>query len=123
MTLTSEVAKRLYDPLGRTKGTFYFYDAHDNRTAIVAEDTGETAFTYDDLGNLLTLTDPEGNTTAWTYDALYRVIEEENELGDSRFFGAEKGVRLQYYDGSSNRAEKGDILLFLNALSRVREPG
>lgn len=47
----------------------------------------------------LTLTDPEGNTTTWVYDNLNRVIEETNELDDTRYFS---------YDANSNLVQKID---------------
>ena len=46
----------------------------------------EIAFSFDAVGNLATLTDPQGNTTSFTYDARDRLIEEENELADSRLY-------------------------------------
>ena len=55
----------------------------------------------------ITLTDPVNNTTTWVYDNLNRVIEETNELTDTRYFE---------YDAASNLTKKGrekwDILLF-----------
>jgi RHS repeat-associated protein len=58
-----------------------------------------TTFTYDAVGNQTSLTDPVGNTTTWVFDGLDRVIEEENELEDSRYFA---------YDAANNLIERTD---------------
>ena len=80
------------DPLGQT--TNYAYDNLYRRTSVQQPDpdaTGPlgrptTTFGFDAVGNMTSLTDPVGNTTVFTFDALNRLIEEENELGKSRFY-------------------------------------
>src|SRR5262249_48557887 len=43
----------------------------------------------------------DGNTTTWTYDNLNRIIQETNELDDSRYFS---------YDAAGNLTGKTDRL-------------
>ena len=62
-------------------------------------DAPETSFAYDAVGNMTSLTDPVGNVTSWVYDALNRMIEETNELADTRYFD---------YDLVGNLVEKTD---------------
>lgn len=64
-----------------------------NRRTSETDAGGSTTFGYDDAGNLTSLTDPELNTTTWTFDGLNRLIEETNELNDTRYFS---------YDANSN---------------------
>ncbi|MGE3407546.1 MAG: hypothetical protein AB7I37_12075 [Pirellulales bacterium] len=47
----------------------------------------------------LSAPDPVGNVTAWVYDNLDRVVSEENENGDFRYF---------VYDANSQLTEKTD---------------
>lgn len=39
-------------------------------------------------------TDPIDNATTWTYDALFRVVQETNELGQSRNLAHDDGSYL-----------------------------
>ncbi|MEQ8786495.1 MAG: Calx-beta domain-containing protein [Pirellulaceae bacterium] len=93
------------DPLENV--TTYEYDNLYRRTKTIQPDPDgmgsldnpETAFTYDAVGNMTSLTDPVGNVTSWVYDGLDRVIEETNELTDTRYFE---------YDSVGNLTEKTD---------------
>jgi RHS repeat-associated protein len=88
------------DPLGNE--TSYAYDnlfrllsvTQPDPDGVGGLDAPETSFAYDAVGNRTSLTDPLGNTTEWTFDDLDRVIEEENELADSRFYAYDAASRL-----------------------------
>jgi RHS repeat-associated protein len=98
--LTSET-----DPLGNT--TDYTYDNlyRQIRVELADPDGGgsldrpTTTYTYDAVGNLTSLIDPVGNETTWVYDGLNRVIDETNELNDTRSFE---------YDAVGNLIERTD---------------
>jgi RHS repeat-associated protein len=88
------------DPLGKT--TDYTYDNLGRLiTTELPDPDGQgslgrptTSYSYDAAGNVTSLTDPVGNTTAWVYDGLDRVIEETNELEDTRYFSYDAASRL-----------------------------
>jgi RHS repeat-associated protein len=93
------------DPLGKTAN--YTYDNLYRQTKVQLPDPDgggslgrpTTTYTYDAVGNLTSLIDPVGNETTWVYDGLNRVIEETNELNDTRSFE---------YDAVGNLLEKTD---------------
>jgi len=100
------------DPLGHV--TTYAYDNLDRQYRVTQPDPdGEgdlqspvTNYYYDPVGRLASLVDPVGNTTSWVYDGLGRMIQETNELNDTRYFE---------YDEAGNRIEK------TNRNGRVRQ--
>ncbi|NLE38963.1 MAG: RHS repeat-associated core domain-containing protein, partial [Pirellulaceae bacterium] len=93
------------DPLGHV--TTYDFDDLGRQYRVTQPDPdGEgdlespvTNYYYDPVGRLASLVDPVGNTTSWVYDGLGRMIEETNELDDTRSFE---------YDNAGNLIQKID---------------
>ncbi|NLE37056.1 MAG: RHS repeat protein, partial [Pirellulaceae bacterium] len=131
--LASAVTSYAYDNLDRMieetdpleHVTTYAYDDLGRQYRITQPDPdGEgdlqspvTNYFYDPVGRLASLVDPVGNTTSWVYDGLGRMIEETNELDDTRYFEYDDaGNLIQETDRNGRATQYG-----YDALGRIVE--